>query len=207
MALPRDDDLMAKGTMTTIVAVTGATGAVYAKRLLELLPGKKMLVVTAHGKEVVEHELEGGLGALQERATELLDNDDLGAEVSSGTGPGRQMVIVPCSMNTLSKIACGLADNLVTRAASVCLKEGWRLVLVPRESPLSLIHIENMSRLKRAGAAIVPASPGFYGKPQSIEDLVDFVVGKVLNALGMEDIAREAVKPWRGMKRESKNKH
>ena len=191
---------MAKDTTATIVAVTGATGAVYAQRLLEVLPGKSYLIVTKHGKDVVEMELHGGLKGLTARASMILDNEDLGANVSSGSGPARQMVIIPCSMNTLSKIACGIADNLVTRSASVCLKEGWHLVLVPRETPLSLIHIENMAMLKRAGAVIAPASPGFYNKETRMEDLVDFVVGKVLSALGFEKEARKVLRPWEGTK-------
>jgi 4-hydroxy-3-polyprenylbenzoate decarboxylase len=191
---------MGNARATTIVAVTGATGAVYASRLLDLLPGRKYLIVTEHGRDVVEMELDGGLKGLETKATALIDNDDLGAEISSGSGPTRRMVIIPCSMNTLSKIACGIADNLVTRSASVCLKEGWPLVIVPRESPLSLIHIENMARLKRAGAAIVPASPGFYGRPARVEDLVDFIVGKVLGAMGLEKEAKKALRPWKGGK-------
>jgi len=185
----------------TIVAVTGATGAVYAEGLMENLPGRCLLIITGHGKEVVELELEGGLVALRAKADKVLDNDDLAANISSGSGGIRQMAIVPCSMNTLSKIACGIADNLVTRAASVCLKEGWRLVIVPREAPLSLIHIENMARLKRAGAVILPASPGFYSRPKSIEDLVNFVVGRVLHSLGFEKEANKIMKPWTGPKR------
>ena len=184
----------------TIVAVTGATGAVYADRLMEVLPGRCLLIITEHGKQVVEMELEGGLKHLLSKADKALDNNDLAANISSGSGQARQMVIVPCSMNTLSKIACGIADNLVTRAASVCLKEGWKLIIVPREAPLSLIHIENMARLKRAGAVILPASPGFYSRPKSIEDLVDFVVGKILQALGFEKEANRIIKPWTGPK-------
>jgi flavin prenyltransferase len=184
----------------TVVAVTGATGAIYADRLMEALPGQCLLIITEHGKEVVDMELEGGLDALTAKAIKVLDNDDLAANISSGSGRMRQMVILPCSMNTLSKIACGIADNLVTRAASVCLKEGWRLVIVPRESPLSLIHLENMARLKRAGAIILPASPGFYSRPKSIEDLVDFVVGRVLQSLGFEKEANKIMKPWTGPK-------
>jgi len=189
---------MGKDIPTTIVAVTGATGAAYAKRLMELLPGNTYLIITGHGKDVVKLELEGGVGSMEALATKVLKNDDLGADISSGSGPSRRMVIVPCSMNTLSKIACGLADNLVTRAASVCLKEDWPLVIVPRETPLSLIHLENMTRLKRAGAVILPAAPGFYNAPRRIEDLVDFVAGKVLIALGFEKEGAKVLRPWKG---------
>jgi flavin prenyltransferase len=185
----------------TIVAVTGATGAVYADRLMEVLPGRRLLIITEHGKEVVGMELQGGLKALVSKADRVLNNDDLAANISSGAGVARQMVIVPCSMNTLSKIASGIADNLVTRAASVCLKEGWKLVIVPREAPLSLIHIENMARLKRAGAVILPASPGFYSRPKTVQDLVDFVVGRILNALGFEKEAIVTMKTWNGPKK------
>ena len=197
MAKRRTDS---KGPVT-IIAVTGATGAVYADRLMEVLPGERLLIITEHGKEVADMELDGGSKALAAKADKVLDNDDLAANISSGSGRARQMVIVPCSMNTLSKIACGIADNLVTRSASVCLKEGWKLVIVPREAPLSLIHIENMARLKRAGAVILPASPGFYSRPKSISDLVNFVVGKILQALGLDEQATKVMKPWTGPKK------
>jgi 4-hydroxy-3-polyprenylbenzoate decarboxylase len=188
-----------RGKEPTVVAVTGATGAVYAKRLLELLPTPVLLVMTEHGEKVARLELKEGSKDLEKMATKVLDNHDLGADISSGSGSRRNMVIVPCSMNTMSKIACGIADNLVTRAASVCLKQGWRLVMVPRETPLSMIHIENMGRLKRAGAIILPASPGFYNLPSSVEELVDFVVGKILEALGHEKESKRILKEWKGL--------
>jgi 4-hydroxy-3-polyprenylbenzoate decarboxylase len=181
-----------------IVAVTGATGAVYASRLLEVLPVRTRLIVSEQGRAVADIELLGGVKELEKKATFVIPNDELGAEISSSSGQPRSMVIIPCSMNTMSKIACGIADNLITRAASVCLKQDWRLAIVPRETPVSLIHIENMGRLKRAGATILPASPGFYHGPRRIEDLVDFVVGKVLEVLGFEKEARSILKGWKG---------
>lgn len=180
------------------MAVTGATGTIYAKRLLELLPRPSHLILTGHGRQVAELELEGGAQALEGLATVVLDNEDLAASISSGTGPERRMAVIPCSMNTLSKMAFGIADNLVTRAASVCLKQDWRLVIVARETPLSLIHIENMARLRRAGAVILPACPGFYHGPTTVDDLVDFVVGKVLESLGCWEGARKVLKDWKG---------
>jgi 4-hydroxy-3-polyprenylbenzoate decarboxylase len=171
---------------------------VYAERLLELLPGPVELIMTEHGRQVAELELDGGVEALTSKADREFDNRDLASSLSSGSGPGRSMVVIPCSMNTLSKMASGIADNLVLRAASVCLKQDWRLVIVPRETPLSLIHIENMARLRRAGAVILPACPGFYHRPRSLEDVVDFVVGKVLVSLGYWEEASKVLKDWEG---------
>jgi 4-hydroxy-3-polyprenylbenzoate decarboxylase len=187
-----------KGKAPTVVAVTGATGMAYAERLIRLLPTSVLLIMTEQGNEVADLELKGGSKGLVKLATKVFDNRDLGAEISSGSGSERSMVIVPCSMNTMSKIACGIADNLVTRAASVCLKQGWTLVIVPRETPLSMIHIENMGRLKRAGAIVLPASPGFYNRPKTVDEVVDFVVGKILEALGHQKEAKRILKEWKG---------
>jgi len=117
---------------------------------------------------------------------ELYDALDRGATPASGSAPSRGMVVCPCSMGTLASIAAGTSRNLVERAADVALKERRPLILVPRETPLSLIHLENMTRLTRAGATIMPAAPGFYNRPQSIEELVDFVAARVLDHLGVE---------------------
>jgi len=190
---------MARGDVVpTVVAVTGATGMVYAKGLLELLPGPKYLIITEHGRQVAELELDGGVDALTSKVDKVFENRDLASSLSSGSGPEKRMVVVPCSMNTLSKMATGIADNLVLRAASVCLKQDWRLVIVPRETPLSLIHIENMARLRRSGAVILPACPGFYHRPTSLEEVVDFLVGKVLESLGYWKEASKVLKDWKG---------
>lgn len=115
------------------------------------------------------------------------------APLASGSNPPDAYVICPCSMGTLAKVAAGLADDLIARAADVILKEGRKLVLVPRETPFSAIHLENMLRLSRAGAVILPPSPGFYRHPQSIDDLVDFVVGRILDQIG---VPHTLVRPW-----------
>lgn len=182
-----------------IVAITGASGAAYAVRLLGFLRGvgvRVHLTVTEAGAVVVRKEL--GL-SLDLRAPDLkaLAGDaalvtyrhysDIGASIASGACSAEAMVIAPCSMNTLAAISAGLAGNLVERAASVMLKEGRPLVLVPRETPLSAIHLRNMLRLAEAGACILPAMPGFYTGPKTVGDVVDFVVGKILNRLGIEN--------------------
>jgi 4-hydroxy-3-polyprenylbenzoate decarboxylase len=116
---------------------------------------------------------------------QVFGREDWFAPVASGSNPADAMVICPCSMGTLAAVAAGLADNLIARAADVMLKEGRPLVLVPRETPLSQIHLENMLRLARAGAVLLPANPGFYHRPQRVEDLVDFVTARILDQLGV----------------------
>lgn len=180
-----------------IVAVTGASGVVYAQRLLQVLSEQSFninLIVSEAAIKVVEQELDLQLSVdnfdvsafLKDGNIETLSYhriSDIGSPIASGGFPVRAMVIVPCSMNTLSAIANGLASNLIERAANVTLKEGRKLVLVPRETPLTAIHLENMLKLARAHACILPAMPGFYFHPKTIEDQVNFVVAKILNYL------------------------
>ena len=181
-----------------ILGVTGASGAVYATRTamhLKRLGHEVSLVVTAPGRDVVKFE---GQQALFDYADRTFDVDDFFAECASGSADYAGMAVVPCSMGTLGRIAAGTSDNLLVRSADVCLKERRPLVIVPREMPYNLIHIENMERVTRAGAVVVPASPQFYSRPASIEELVDTVVAKILKHLGAalaEDCA-EIVKPW-----------
>lgn len=183
-----------------ILGVTGASGAIYAARTamhLKRLDHEVSLVVTAPGREVVEFE---GQQALFDYADRTFDVDDFFAECASGSADYAGMAVVPCSMGTLGRIAAGTSDNLLVRTADVCLKERRSLVIVPREMPYNLIHIENMTRVTRAGAIVVPASPQFYSRPASIEELVDTVVAKILKHLGaasVEDCAG-IVKPWNG---------
>jgi len=183
-----------------ILGVTGASGAIYATRTaryLKRLGHEVSLVVTAPGREVVEYE---GQGALFDFADKRYDVEDFFAECASGSADHAGMAVVPCSMGTLGRIAAGTSDNLLVRSADVCLKERCPLVIVPREMPYNLIHIENMERVTRAGAIVVPASPQFYSRPASIEELVDTVVAKILKHLGaasVEDCAG-IVKPWNG---------
>ena len=183
-----------------ILGVTGASGAIYATRTamhLKRLGHEVSLVVTAPGRDVVKFE---GQQALFDYADRTFDVDDFFAECASGSADYAGMAVVPCSMGTLGRIAAGTSDNLLVRSADVCLKERRPLVIVPREMPYNLIHIENMERVTRAGAIVVPASPQFYSRPASIEELVDTVVAKILKHLGAasaEDCA-EIVKPWNG---------
>lgn len=181
-----------------ILGVTGASGAIYAARTamhLKKFGHRVSLIVTAPGREVVEYE---GQRALFDFADKRYDVDDFFAECASGSADYAGMAVVPCSMGTLGRIAAGTSDNLLVRTADVCLKERRPLVIVPREMPYNLIHIENMERVTRAGAVVVPASPQFYSRPATIEDLVDTVVAKVLKHLGALPEGADIVKPWDG---------
>ena len=181
-----------------VFAITGASGAPYAIRLLEQLIRARrqvQLVISTHGLRLLETETGVRTAAeLRERVgaggwdayVTAFEDADRGAAPASGSALNAGMVICPCSMGTLSAISAGASRSLVERAADVALKERRPLVLVPRESPLSAIHLENMLRVTRAGAIVLPASPGFYHRPASIEDLVDFVVARVLDHLGVE---------------------
>ncbi|HEX6314134.1 MAG TPA: flavin prenyltransferase UbiX [Gemmatimonadaceae bacterium] len=180
-----------------VVAITGASGAPYAVRLLEALTAARQplwLIVSDHGLRLLQTEVGiGSIDALRDRVgaqawdaqVRTFDDRDRGALPASGSVPTRGMVICPCSMGTIAAISQGTSRSLVERAADVVLKERRRLVVVPRETPYSDIHLENMLRLTRAGAIVLPASPGFYHRPQRIEDLVDFVVGRILDHVGV----------------------
>lgn len=181
-----------------VVAITGASGAPYAVRLLEqLLAADRQvwLIVSSHGLRLLRTEmdidsvdaLKGQVGATSwKRLVTVYDDADRGAAPASGSARNAGMVICPCSMGTLSAVSVGASRSLVERAADVALKERRTLVLVPRETPLSAIHLQNMLRLSRAGAVVLPAAPGFYNRPQSIQELVDFVVARVLDQFGVE---------------------
>lgn len=191
------------------VALTGASGSIYGIRLMEeLLKQGFLLTVTASesGQMVCREETGLDLGGDGPAATarlcahlgvklgvEVVANDNLFACAASGSAAPAAMVVAPCSMGTLARIAGGTSGNLIERAADVMLKEHRPLLLVPRETPLSEIHLENMLKLARAGVRIVPAMPGFYHKPETVDDLVNFIVGKVLDQLG---IANELFKRW-----------
>ena len=179
-----------------LIAITGASGSVYGVRLLEeaaALAGEVHLVVSRRGAQVMAHELGSAFDvehpdvlAVAGRAlpnVRAFHPDDLTAPCASGSGAPRAMVIIPCSMGTAARIAAGLADDLIARAADVALKERRKLILVVRETPLSLVHLRNLTALTEAGAVVLPASPGFYHRPQTVDDLVDFVVGRVMDHL------------------------
>lgn len=175
-----------------LVSISGASGVVYGVRLVEVLADRARvsLIVTEGAKKVGESEgwgetsLEAVARELKDRVT-ILDDADIAAGPSSGSYPMDGMVVIPCSMDTLAAIAAGSARTLTHRAAHVTLKEGRKLVLVPRETPLNLIMLENLLRVARAGATVLPASPGFYHRPKTVRDQVDFIVGKTLDQFGL----------------------
>jgi 4-hydroxy-3-polyprenylbenzoate decarboxylase len=179
----------ADAELPVVVAMTGASGAAYGIRVLRALNDAAIpvrLIISKTGWRLLQEELdidtEPGLQARTGDWSRLVlyRDDDRGATPASGSAPSRGMVICPCSMGTLASIAQGTTRSLIERAADVALKERRRLVLVPRETPYSAIHLENMLRLTRAGAIVLPASPGFYHRPRGIDDLVDFVAGRIL---------------------------
>ena len=175
--------------MKLVVALTGASGVIYGKRLLEELHNKKVetyLVISQAAKKIIKHELETSDKTLEKLATHVHEIDDWCSPIVSGSCKTDGVVIIPCSMRTLAGVANGFAENIILRAADVALKEKRKLVLVPRETPLNTIHIRNMLLLAKQGAIIVPAMPAFYHQPTDISDLVDFVVGRVLDILGIE---------------------
>jgi len=179
--------------MRYVVAITGCSGIRYGIRLLQELEGEKELIVSDMGRRVLEHETDISFKELCAMADDAYDDHDLFAPPASGTHVIDAMIVCPCSQSTIAKLASGLSDSLLTRAASVTLKERRRLILVPRETPLSTIMLENELRLARAGATILPASPAFYHEPRNVDMMIDFVVGKILDQLGQE---HELFKRW-----------
>ncbi len=208
-----------------IVALTGASGAIYGIRLIEelLTRGDDVdLIISPSGFLILEDELSlkikakdvgGAVSAYLEKrgrkgggkrgrkggagrgVLRYNPYNDIASRLASGSCLPNAMIICPCSMGTLARVAAGISGNLIERAADCVIKEKARLVLVPRETPLSTIHMENMLRLARAGATVLPAMPGFYHRPRTIDDMVDFVVGKVLDTLGIEN---KLYKRWTG---------
>jgi 4-hydroxy-3-polyprenylbenzoate decarboxylase len=169
-----------------VLGVTGASGAVYAARLLahlKALGHEVLFVATESGRKVCAYE---GFPDLDKQADRAFDNRDFFASIASGSFVHQGMAVIPCSMGTLGKLAHGIGDTLLTRAADVCLKERRRLVIVPRETPMSALHLRNQAQLSDLGAVILPASPAFYHRPESLEDLVDTVLSRVLDHLGIE---------------------
>jgi 4-hydroxy-3-polyprenylbenzoate decarboxylase len=195
---------------TITLALTGASGLPYAMRLLECLlqSGQRVNLVYSQAAQIVaKQELDLILPSRPQDA-EIMLNERIGsfsgtlhvygredwyAPMASGSNPGDAMVICPCTMGTLAAVAAGLSDNLITRAADVMLKEKRPLILVPRETPFSAIHLENMLRLAHAGAVILPPNPGFYHHPKNVQDIVDFVVARILDHLG---VAQTLIQPW-----------
>ena len=193
-----------------IIAITGASGSIYGLRLISALmtlPVRLYVLVSESGRQVMAHETDFNSGLFADYLkqndivfhdmSELMEIDpsDSFASIASGSFQHDGMVILPCSMNTLAAISTGVTNNLIHRAADVCLKEKRPLILLPRETPLSLIHLKNMTRAAEAGATIMPPSPGFYTRPETKEDLADTIVARVLDHLGIE---HELAKRWGG---------
>lgn len=192
------------GLERVTVAITGASGVVYGVRLIGSLLERGFpvdLIISPAGGKVLRRELdltwEGEREEVEKKVRDYYaphgglltyhSHDDLLSPLSSGSHRGRMMVVCPCSMGTLSRISNGISSNLIERVADVTIKEGGRLLLVPRETPLNPIHLENMLKLARIGVTILPAMPAFYHGPKGVEDLIDFVVGKILDRLGIEN--------------------
>ena len=176
--------------MHTIVALTGASGSIYGVRLLEALGKagcKRTVILTDDAQKVLR--IETGLKAadIKKRSERFFRNSDMDAPIASGSARWDAMVICPCTMSTASKIAAGISDNLTCRAAHVALKERRGLVVVPRETPVSTPHLRALASLSETGVIVLPAMPAFYGKPQNVDDLVDFVVGRILDVLGIDN--------------------
>jgi len=172
--------------MRIIFGITGASGAIYAKKSLEFLAkhAEIHLIISDAARIVIQKELSQDPAELSTSAT-VYDFNDIQAPIASSSFHFDAAVIIPCSMKTLGMIASGIASNLIVRVCDVALKEGRKLILMPRETPLNLIHLENMVKVKRAGGIILPAAPGFYHSPRDLSDLVNFMVGKVSQLLGL----------------------
>ena len=183
-----------------IVAISGASGAVYGARLLQVLqdtPGvESHLVVSRAGWRTLQHELDMDRAAVEALAHQVYDVDNVGAAIASGSFQCHAMVVAPCSMRTLAAVAHGLSDNLLTRAADVVLKERRRLVMLVRESPLHLTHLRNMVAVTEMGAIVCPPMPAFYLHPQSVGELVDHSVARALDLL---DVPHDLAPRWEGL--------
>ncbi len=183
--------------MKIILGLTGASGVVYGIRLLEVLKevAETHLIVSASAKKIILIETDYELDEVYAMASHVYDNSDFTVAVCSGSVQYDGAMIVPCSMKTLGSIASGISTTLIARVAEVCLKEGRKLVIVPREAPLSLIHLQNMVTVKKAGAIILPASPAYYHKPENVLDMVDFIVARVLDVFGVE-FETDLIRRW-----------
>ena len=184
--------------MRLVVAITGASGVIYGIRALEVLKKLEVethLIMSEWGAKNVKIETDKTADYVRSLATKCYEDDNMAAPMSSGSFKTDGMAVIPCSMKTLASIANAFDDSLVSRAAGVCIKERRKLVLVPREAPLSKIHLDNMVKLADAGAVILPAMPGFYHRPKTMDDLIDHVVGKTLDQF---DIDHGLFKRWGG---------
>ncbi len=181
-----------------IIGISGASGVQYGIRILEALKDMKKyethLVISESAKKLIQIETEFSVSNVEQLADNIYDDEDFTAPIASGSHISKGMIVAPCSMKTLASIAVGMSDTLISRAADVCLKEKRSLILMVRETPLNLIHIENLERAIKAGASILPACPAFYPKPKSIDDIIDFMAGRALDLLSIE---HNLYKRWR----------
>ena len=184
--------------MKLVIAITGASGMVYPLRLLEFLKGKEIethLIISEPAETIMKHELGYDRREMFKYASKHYDVNDLSSSIASGSQFFDAMIIMPCSMNTLAAVANGYSDNLIRRVADVAIKERRKLIIVPREAPLSAIHLENLLKLARLDVIIIPACPAFYHKPKNIDEVTDFIVGKVLSQLGID---HDLYETWKG---------
>lgn len=189
-----------------VVGITGATGVIYAIRILQILRALDIethLVISKWAHATLEYETPLGAAEIMELATKTYGPRDVSAPPASGSFQHDGMIIVPCSMKTLAAVRCGIGEDLISRAADVSLKEDRKLVLVVRETPLSEIHLDNMLALRRAGAVIFPPMPAFYTQPKSLEDMINQSTGRMLDSMG---IFTDTFPRWTGFKRGEKVK-
>ncbi len=179
----------------SVVAMTGASGSVYGARLLQVLDGERHLVMSETAKKVLVEETDYVPEDIYGMADRVYEDDDLFSPIASGSFRYDCMFIAPCTESTVAKIANGIADTLITRAAAVCIKEGRKLILLVRETPKSAIMLENELKLAKLGVVILDANPGFYPRPTSVDDIVDIVVGRCLDQAGIE---KETYTRWGG---------
>lgn len=183
-----------------IVGITGASGFIYAKRFIDFaqhLDFEIHLVMTKAAQITRAHESALSLTDLKQKVSYYHPIEDVGASIASGSFPHRGMVILPCSMHTVAEIACGLSGNLLTRAADVCLKERRPLVIVPRETPLHAVHLQNLSTIAQLGGIVYPPMPAFYHQPKNIEDLVDHTLGRIFSLLNIDQDLSPEWQGWR----------
>ena len=170
--------------MKIVVGISGASGVIYGVSLMQVLEADIVLVMSKTAKDILRYETDLTIESVYQLADEVFEDEEIFAPIASGSNRFDAMVIAPCSESTIAKIANGIADTLITRTAAVCLKENRRLIIVPRETPVSAIMLENELKLARLGVAVVPASPGLYPRPKTVQEMIDFIVGRVLDQLG-----------------------
>ncbi len=179
--------------MRYVVAISGASGAIYGIRLLQELKGERILVMSRTAREIIPAETDYTVEQVESMADQVFSDDEMFASIASGSFRYDAMFVAPCSESSIAKFANGIADTLISRAASVCIKENRRLILLVRETPKSAIMLENELKLARLGVTIVDANPGFYPKPKTVEDIVDIVVGRCLD---QADVEHDLYRRW-----------